>query len=39
MRRFINKPKNAQRKFTKYAYKTNSMNAAGAYQRGGIRLS
>lgn len=39
MKRFINKPSKAQRKFSKFAYKTNPMNAAGAYQRGGIRLS
>lgn len=39
MKRFINKPKKAQSKFTKYAFKTDKMNAAGAYQRGGIRLS
>lgn len=39
MKRFINKPSKAQRKFTKFAFKTNKMNAAGAYQRGGIRLT
>lgn len=39
MKRFINKPSKAQKKFTKYAFKTNKMNAAGAYQRGGIKLT
>lgn len=39
MKRFINKPRKAQNKFTRYAFKTNKMNAAGAYQRGGIRLT
>lgn len=39
MKRFINKPKKAQNKFSKFALKTNKMNAAGAYQRGGIKLT
>lgn len=39
MKRFINKPKKAQAKFTRYAFKINKMNATGVYQRGGIRLT
>lgn len=39
MKRFINKPNNAHREFSRYAFKINRMNLAGAYQRGGIRLS
>lgn len=39
MKRFINKPSKAQKKFTKYALKTNKMNATGTYQRGGIKLT
>lgn len=38
MKRFINKPSNAHAKFSKYAYKINKLNLAGAYQRCGIRL-
>lgn len=39
MKRFINKPSKAQKKFTKYALKTNKLNAVGTYQRGGIKLT
>lgn len=39
MKRFKNKPSNAHKKFSKYAFKSNKMNAAGAYQRGGIKLT
>lgn len=39
MKRFINKPSNAHKAFSKYAFKINKMNLTGAYQRGGIRLS
>lgn len=39
MKRFINKPSKAQKKFTKYALKTNKLNAVGVYQRGGIKLT
>lgn len=39
MKRFINKPSNAHKEFSKYAFKINKLNLAGSYQRGGIRLS
>lgn len=39
MKRFINKPKNAHKAFSRFAFKINPLNLTGAYMRGGIRLS
>lgn len=39
MKRFINKPSNAQAKFAKKAFNIHPMNFKGVLMRGGIRLS
>lgn len=38
MKRFVNKPAKAQRKFNRQAYKVHSMNLRSTPMRGGIRL-
>nr|DAR21898.1 MAG TPA: hypothetical protein [Microviridae sp.] len=39
MKRFINNPKKANRKFSALAFKINPRNLKGGMQRGGIRLT
>lgn len=38
MKRFYNRPSNAQRKFTRYAMRIHRINLKGAPMRGGFRL-
>lgn len=38
MKRFINKPSKANRKFSRLAYKIHSTNMKSGWYRGGIRL-